>query len=125
MSFIAFPTIIEDKRNEDGGVIVHDPRFVLLLANVNSSTLIAFVSESTDDTTAVASIPAVALALARTSLDFVLLITVVRIIPRKMKVMVEMIYRNVLSFFFIFCVITCIVSISYCTVKCKCRMMDI
>ncbi len=89
MSFIAFPTIIEDKRNEDGGVIVHDPRFVLLLANVNSSTLIAFVSESTDDTTAVASIPAVALALARTSLDFVLLITVVRIIPRKIKVTVE------------------------------------
>lgn len=49
-----------------------------------------FVSESTDVTTAVASMPLVALALARTSLDSVLLITEVRIIPRKIKVTVEM-----------------------------------
>ncbi len=120
-----FPTMIEENENEDGGVMVHDPRFVLLLAKVRVSTFMVFVSDSIDVTIAVASIPAVALARTDTSFDFVLLITVVRIMPRKIKVMVEMIYRNVLSFFFIFCVITCIVSISYCTVKCKCRMMDI
>mgnify|MGYP001566310565 CR=1 FL=1 len=86
-----FPTMIEENKNEDGGVIVHDPRLVLLLANVSPSTFMVFVSESTDVMTAVASMPAVALALARTSLDFVLLITDVRIMPRKRKVTVEMI----------------------------------
>ena len=91
MSFIAFPTMMEEKRNEDGGVIVHDPKLVELFANINSSTLIAFVSESTDDTTAVASIPAVALACTPTVFGFVISITVVRIIPRKIKVTVEMI----------------------------------
>jgi len=81
--------MIEENKKEDGGVMVHDPKLVELLANVSVSTLMVLVSESTDVTTAVASTPEVALAFARTSLDFVLLITDVRIMPRKIKVTVE------------------------------------
>ena len=98
---MVFPTMIEENKKEDGGVMVHDPKLVELLANVSVSTLMVLVSESTDVTTAVASTPEVALAFARTSLDFVLLITDVRIMPRKIKVTVtnNISVKNIKAYF--------------------------
>jgi len=125
-SVTVFPGITEENTNEEGAVITHVPNFLFsLLANANSLTVMLFFSLSTAVIIAAASIPAVALARTPTSFDFVLLMTAVRIIPKKIKETVEMIYTNVLSFFPFFVFITPIVSISYCAVKWNCRIMNI
>lgn len=71
-SAIVFPAIMEEKTNEEGGVMTHVPKFLsLLLANSRDLTVRLFVSLSMDETIAVASMPVVALARIRWSLDFV------------------------------------------------------